>query len=268
MNKKHFLVIWSILLAGLLIGTFTDLQFSMRLFDRENGYAEFIDIMGMIPSLLLVELCCCIFSWYYRNDTWIFTCGILLTMIMGIVCVDEANRWLKMNIYLVAVLGLLLSLMFIAVFCFTKPQITEKQYVTARSIMLAALCIFLLTSGMKTLWGRRRFYTMDDPALQFSNWYVMKPFAINDDMRSFPSGHTSFSSMMLFVCVMDELLNLKINRKLAAVLTVLWTVAVMTGRIIYGAHFLTDTCVGALIGTVCVYNGLRKNESLSNEIRV
>ena len=32
----------------------------------------------------------------------------------------------------------------------------------------------------------------------------------------------------------------------------MYTFTVMLSRIIMGAHFLTDTCMGALIGIVCV----------------
>ncbi|MBR2544626.1 MAG: hypothetical protein IKE93_00510, partial [Erysipelotrichaceae bacterium] len=61
MNRKFFLIIWSILLAGLVIGTFTDLPLSLRLYDRNNVVAKRIDMFAMAPSMMLVEVCCCTF---------------------------------------------------------------------------------------------------------------------------------------------------------------------------------------------------------------
>ena len=256
MNKKIFLIIWSILLAGLVIGTFTDLPLSLRLYDRNNVVAKRIDMFAMAPSMMLVEVCCCTFSWYNREDKARFTAGILLTVLMGFLVVNEINKRLGMNILVVIVLGAVLAAGSYAVMMIKKPEISETQYAAVTNMMLSALLIFVITSGIKTVWGRLRFYAMEDPAAQFTSWYVIKPWGLNDRFRSFPSGHSSFSVMMFYMTAVIGMQNVKTNRSVMALIAVLWTVAVMWGRITYGAHFLTDTCVGSLIGTVCVYKGM------------
>lgn len=256
MNRKLYFIIWSILRAGLLIGTFTDLPLSLRLFDRSNIVARRIDMFGMVPSMMLVGLSCCLFAWYNRNKRKQFILGIMATLLMGFLIVNEINSRFGLSIPVEIVLGALLARGSLAVFYVRKPDISEKQYLTAANIMVSALLVFLITSGIKTIWGRMRFYVMTDPASQFTAWYVIKPWGISDSMRSFPSGHSSFSVMLFYLSMLPELLNVKINRKRLSALAVLWTACVMVSRIIYGAHFLTDTCTGTLIGSACVYFGI------------
>ena len=241
--------------AGLLIGTFTDLPLSLRLFDRNNIVAIGIDKFAMVPSMFLVELSCCVYSWHNHTDRMRFIVGIMLTELMGFLCVNEINRRFGMDMAMVIGFGTLLAFVSIAVIVKKRPDISEKQYVTAVNIMLSALLIFVITSGLKTIWGRMRFYVMDDPFRQFSAWYVIKPWGISDSFRSFPSGHSSFSVMMFYLASVLKMQKVKRSR-IAAVVAVIWTAAVMWGRITYGAHFLTDTCMGALIGSMCIYCGM------------
>ncbi len=255
MNRKSFLIIWSVLRAGLLIGTFADLPLSLRLFDRNNIIAKGIDEFAMAPSMLLVELSCCVYSWYNHKDRMRFIVGIMLTELMGFLCVNEINSRFGMDMALVIGLGTLLALASLVLVVKRRPDISETQYVTVVNIMQSALLIFVITSGLKTIWGRMRFYVMEDPVRQFTGWYVMKPWGISDSFRSFPSGHSSFSVMMFYLALMLKMQKVKHSR-IAAAVTVIWTAAVMWGRITYGAHFLTDTCAGALIGTICVYCGM------------
>ena len=46
-----------------------------------------------------------------------------------------------------------------------------------------------------------------------------------------------------------------IKRKIYIYPIIIWIILVMYGRIVFGAHFLSDTCAGAIIGTACVYWG-------------
>ena len=241
--------------AGLLIGTFTDLPLSLRLFDRNNIIAKGIDEFAMAPSMLLVELSCCVYSWYNHRDRMRFIVGIILTELMGFLCVNEINNRFGMDMALVIGLGTLLALASFTFVMKKRSAISETQYVTVVNIMLSALLIFVITSGLKTIWGRMRFYVMDDPVRQFTAWYVIKPWGISDSFRSFPSGHSSFSVMMFYMALVLKMQKVKRSR-IAAVVAVIWTAAVMWGRITYGAHFLTDTCMGALIGSMCIYCGM------------
>ena len=49
-NRLHFYITGGILLIGLVLGSFFDLQINQALFDRYNGFGLTISSFGMIPG--------------------------------------------------------------------------------------------------------------------------------------------------------------------------------------------------------------------------
>ena len=75
-----------------------------------------------------------------------------------------------------------------------------------------------------------------------------------DEFKSFPSAHTANAATMLLLGL-APLLQPRLRRYQKALVTFgfVWTAVVALSRILLGAHYLTDTAVGFLIGFLSVY---------------
>jgi membrane-associated phospholipid phosphatase len=260
MKKKQFVIIWIILALGMVLGSFIDLPLSLKLYDESNRIGIFMNFMAMVPSFILLEICCCVSSWYHRDDRQLFFLTALSCPISGILCADELYRRFHNDTVAVLIVGTVAGLMFLLVCAVVNPKISRRQAVIAESVMIAAAGIFLITATRKFIWGRQRFYSMEDPISQFTHWLKLSPIGFHDSYRSFPSGHTSFASLLLCAAAMPGIGDIRKRRILFLIIALGWLVMVMYGRIVYGAHFMTDTCAGALIGTFCVYLGTERIE--------
>lgn len=131
----------------------------------------------------------------------------------------------------------------------------EETRLTGRA-MIEALSFSLMISGsMKVIFGRSRPY-MNQGNMQF-NW-----FETSQDMRSFPSGHST--SAFAISSVLSE----RIRRPWATV--GLYGLATLTllNRMYDDMHWLSDTLMGAAIGTtIGIAVGKRVNKEAEHRSR-
>ena len=109
-------------------------------------------------------------------------------------------------------------------------------------LVMALLHPLFITTSIKLLWGRQRFVELGGDWSRFSPFFLpCRPLA----GESFPSGHVATA----FVCSPLVFLLARAGRKGAAaalcLLTIAWGVTVAYGRILNGAHYLTDTIFSA-----------------------
>ena len=112
------------------------------------------------------------------------------------------------------------------------------------AVLLAHALIhpLLITSGLKFLFGRLRFHQLPPGGAGFTPFYLPTPGLGG---RSFPSGHVASAVVLTPLVVVSWRER---RRGLAAVLasiTVVWGLSVAWGRILHGAHYLTD-CIFSL----------------------
>ena len=95
----------------------------------------------------------------------------------------------------------------------------------------------LLTTLLKLTFGRLRFHQLNPGYSRYTPFYLPRPGLGG---RSFPSGHTA-TSVVLFPAAL-VLWRAKERRPALRllVITLLWGLAVAWGRILHGAHYLTD----------------------------
>ena len=73
MKKKQFVIIWIILALGMVLGSFVDLPLSLKLYDESNRLGIFMNFMAMVPSFILLEICCCVSSWEPAREGLIYS---------------------------------------------------------------------------------------------------------------------------------------------------------------------------------------------------
>ena len=147
-----------------------------------------------------------------------------------------------------------------------------------RRLALFACIFFLVTylsdafvSSLKSYVDRVRFRSMNSAYGReiggfdyYTRWYEVKGYAAlfratplteyTDSFRSFPSGHTenaalSYSLILLIDCLQIERKDAKVA---LWVLPILWTGLTAMGRIVAGAHFMSDVLFGGTIPFVLV----------------
>lgn len=119
---------------------------------------------------------------------------------------------------------------------------------------------------VKSLWGRPRPYLLFEVSqTDFVNWWeagkgftikssldktaVKFPSDFNDYFCSFPSGHTSNASLILFLLpTLGELIpSLRKKRPLLILIGFAWVLFVAFSRLTIGAHYLSDVSMAATI---------------------
>ena len=72
------------------------------------------------------------------------------------------------------------------------------------------------------------------------------------EFRSFPSGHAILSMSMVFILQSLSFLSGKLKNKklILGIAGLIFSVIIMSTRMILGAHYLSDVCAGAVVSTV------------------
>ena len=249
MKKSTFLTILAVMTVGMVTGTFLDLQISEKLYNDRNFIANFMNLMAMVPSCIIMLYCAGVVNWFLRK-TKLYYPSMLLPLGAGVMAWREIGKWAGFGKPVWILLGAACGAAAIILFYLRKPEITKKQFIIAFMFLAATGCIVVNVELLKRIMGRRRYYSMDDPAAQFTPWYKLNPGADGDIFESFPSGHTSFSMLLTFLIYMPEMIKVNLGKRPATIIALAWVAVVMYGRIVYGAHFLTDVCMGAIVGLI------------------
>ena len=142
-----------------------------------------------------------------------------------------------------------------------------KQLWTALIVMTVIFVLALLPTGfvVKLIIHRPRYrYCVREGVTDFYNWWqtckeykeiidkklVIDGFLIDkEEFKSFPSGHSGTAAiMMMFLPYTSLFFNrMKGKETLMFYLGFAWTLLMMFSRMLVGAHFLTDTCMGAMV---------------------
>ncbi|MCA9517919.1 MAG: phosphatase PAP2 family protein [Myxococcales bacterium] len=103
----------------------------------------------------------------------------------------------------------------------------------------------LVVLAFKLGFGRIRFREMLEDLDQFSPWWI--PHGLTGH-ASFPSGHTFWSWVVLPIVALVP----PRRRVLALVAALAWPVTVALGRVVAGAHFLSDVLFASVVAVLVV----------------
>jgi membrane-associated phospholipid phosphatase len=255
MNKKLTLLILLIALVGLVASlTIYDLPISQALYSQHNLFGRFFEAFGELPGFLIGAFCfAALYELRGRRNKLIRTAvgigfGIAVVLICFIAIVNTAA-------YLDLAYSALLSTIAVVVaglLWFLAKQAAKTQPEALWRAALVGTILFVLTgllvNTIKIEWGRERYRSMTDPADQFTTWYEIQTRSIDNEYKSFPSGHSATAAVTLWITLLPTFIpGLKGREILLAAIAGLWTLLVMLSRIIVGAHFATDTLAGFLL---------------------
>ena len=243
----------ALLVVLLAIFSFTDLAISMAIFNIESGYGKFFEAWGELPGVLVAvfSLAALIIT---RDKTvkWKSVLSILgfgvLLLLFSMMGAFMPSMYLKLPMPVTVVL----AVCFIALSLFLASRVAPAQRAALRKAacigLLTFVCAIFIINIIKNIWGRPRFRSMTDPAAQFIAWYLPQWGAAGEEFRSFPSGHTANSCVIIWLTTLPLFIPaLRGKQKLLLAVSALWIVMVAVSRVIMGAHFASDVTVGAAV---------------------
>lgn len=230
---KYDVIPYVLASIALVVGAFYDYQITSFFYHPQSIYGVFFEQYALLPVLYLAMLTMGLL-WQRKKHI------LYLLLAQGVSLYLCQSLWISIVLLLVTI-----------AIAYKIPVNWRDKYLP----FLIFYCVVLFSSILfttiaKELWGRIRFRDMVNVE-QFCVWY--KPCGLSGN-RSFPSGHTT--TFTAIVCFLQcPYIIQKGNRYKA----LLWICVVMMplGRMIMGAHFLSDTAMGFIV-TYSFYLGYRE----------
>ena len=260
----------AVVLALLVLGSFVDYPLSAALYDASNPFALFFAAYGAIPAPLGSVAAGTLFVCGRRRDRKMAailqsTGGILLLLAGTLTACLMPTLYLPVPPVFPVGVGLALS---VATLLIVRrlAKGTDRAVITrvALAILLVLVCELAAVNLIKVWWGRPRMRLVaSHPEAYFFPWWqrgtplkepLLAAGVAADEFKSFPSAHTANAATMLLLGLAPCLKpRLQRYRKALTTFGFAWTAVVALSRIMLGAHYLTDTAVGFLIGFLSVY---------------
>ena len=250
--KKDVAIIAVVLCLCLGAGSFFDYQISSALFNIGSMYGRFVEAAGELPFELTASIAGVMLVRAVRPDSrgskWLAVLGILVNVgLTGYEIVSSlrvGGKLIAAQLVLTFVLAIVANLI-----VYRLTRTTEPDELTRWALMVLAVWVAqatILNVIVKPLWSRPRMRVIEvTPGLDFQPWRVIG----NPDkwsFKSFASGHTAHAVIGLMLAGLPAA---AFTEKPSRRRVVFWAAAVVAalvafGRIVIGAHFLTDVSCG------------------------
>lgn len=268
MKKVYWLII-GVALVLLALGTFWDVQIDELLYSPGSVFGQIFAVAAMVPIWFLVPIATGLMFGFLitqfpaLSNPWRIIC--LLLLLFGIYATCErmvemvGSRHLHGLPYNALLWMTILAFMgATALGAYASRRFPQAVFIAAFVGIAAIAGSRFILDHSKNLWGRQRFWTMDDPATQFTPWYLPQlPSAerraeMGDLIKSFPSGHSMGSISVLwlsmfppFIPACRKHLTGWVNGISIAALC-FWGCTILS-RMVLGEHFLSDVAISGII---------------------
>ena len=282
-KRYHLLIIIGVLLVGFIVGSFLDLRINEAIYSDGNHFGLIMASFGVYPcyaglafiggGLLATTL--------RRKDLaviWKIVSFVLSGAAYAMAIYLCGKEWPSTNGYNVPHLYwlsyLIAAIIFAGVYVgafFVCRKGSPKHLWIILMVMTAVFVIALLPAGfvIKLIIHRPRYrLAVRGGIVAFHNWWEMFPqykdfigkeafgqIITKEEFKSFPSGHSGTGMIMAMFLPFASYFFPKLKGKevLLFYIGALWGFIMMFSRLLVGAHYLTDTCMGSLICMVAYY---------------
>lgn len=281
-NLLSIIVVTSILLILVIIGSFLDLEISTNLSNQDSLFGKIFESFGQVLGFCMgsvggAMICAPLFKSQNKKNK-IFGAIIALVcffgfpyFIKGSISGKSGYSWYIGNTlgYFIAVI--ISTISYFASYYLIDKDVDKKILIKNGLIIILTLVVsvVLINYFLKFLAYRPRYRAMawDNALLNtkaigtsyYQNWWNFSFFKTpqwastldipKDYIKSWPSGHTSCAACVLtipfFTSVIKKPTKLKTN--ICFYVGVVYTFIVAFARIIIGAHFLSDVAWGYLV---------------------
>ena len=287
-KRYHLLIIIGVLLVGFILGSFFDLQINQAIYSDQDTFGLIMASFGVYPCYAgLAFIGGGFLSTPLRRKEMPLVGKIISYALSGVAYVMAiylcGKEWPSPNGYNTPQLAwlsyLIAAIVFAGVFVgafFACKKGDAKHLWTILLVMTIIFVIALLPAGfvIKLFIHRPRYRLAVRGGLtSFYNWWQMFPEYKNyisttenpiyvygievtkEEFKSFPSGHSGTGMIMaMFVPFASFFFpKLKDKETMLFYIGAGWGFLMMFSRMLCGAHYLTDTCMGSLICMITFY---------------
>ncbi len=264
MFKKHKIITLALIFGGLILfSTFYDLQVTQLVVNRSSLFGQFFYMFGELPGTFVGLSCFAILTTSYTKDIQkdreinIIFFG-LLTIIVGFAMSFQLIKYLKLELFSTLFIGLFISMGLI----YTTNQLSDEKKEQIRIYAWVGVLTFtlgiLISNLIKIVWARPRYRIFNGDDSLFRAWYISSGFTLDDNWKSFPSGHSAAATISLVYLYLPKVFDkLKGKEGIILAVCVTWISLVMFSRVVIGDHFMSDTLFGTGI-TLLIFMLLNK----------
>ena len=282
-KRYHLLIIIGVLLVGFIIGSFLDLQINQAIYSDGNHFGLIMASFGVYPCYAGLAFIGGGFlsTTLRRKDLaviWKIVSFVLSAAAYAMAIYLCGKEWPSTNGYNVPHLYwlsyLIAAIVFAGVYVwafFVCKKGDAKHLWTILLVMTAIFTIALLPAGfvIKLFIHRPRYrLAVRGGVTAFYNWWQMFPeykkyidtevfgqVITKEEFKSFPSGHSGTGMIMAMFLPFAAFFFPKLKGKeiMLFYIGAAWGFLMMFSRLLVGAHYLTDTCMGSLICMVTFY---------------
>jgi membrane-associated phospholipid phosphatase len=272
-NIKYYQAAIGLLIAlvFIIIGSFKDLAISQALVSINNPFAIFCEYAGSLPGYALLGSVGIFFLLNYDESegksskflAW--ACCLIFPLLAGSLYGIDVFATVIASRYLQAFCGVILVGAFdYLIFLVVRHGDKEKSYTVGLTILFASITVLALTYLLKKAGLRPRYLFLlseQGDLSYYRNWWdfdpsVMESFPDIDSsyFESWPSGHAALSALCVLYVLLCPL-NKTLRGKESYVLygTYLYCFLVSLGRVIGGAHFVSDVGFGAFFALLFAF---------------
>lgn len=253
----------AIAITMLVLCAFYDLSLSEEISNANSFYGALFAVIGEWPAYLTLPLAAVVL--FYNAKQCQGKKSIVYMIISGLICFGGLMFWNIQGEKLAEIpfkwgFAIFYSLIWTAVllYCgrFIKTETMQRLFKFAVFAITVVLVSVIIINILKLCWGRMRFRDMlaINSFDGFTGWYSPNGYR-KGDFTSFPSGHTASAANIFIITVLPMALgkpNVKLNYFLQAFCTI-FVVLTAFSRVVYNAHFLSDTVVGGAISYIVYY---------------
>ena len=281
-QRWHFLIVGGILLIGLLLGSFFDLQINTAIFDRYNGFGLVASSFGMIPGYATLSVFGgALIALTLKNKKFHVAWQVVF-MILALVMYGLSTYFLGKDVFSIngfyneklhpwlgcIIMGVVMAPCVYFGYWLGKKNENPKMWIII--LVLAAAMFMALVPGttlLKSIMHRPRYrIAVYEGYAPFHNWWqackeyntYIKTVGLpltKEEFKSFPSGHSCAVMCGLILATIIPMLNKNWAKYQVLFFYVAfgWGLVVMFSRMLVGAHYLTDTCMGSLLAVIFFY---------------
>lgn len=275
MKKRiAFITVGGLLIIGLILGSFFDFAINQALFSDRNPFGIIVASLGLLPGYGLIAFSGgSLLEVTYRSKQPVWLKAILYFLSFGglgcAVYFSQADFFSVNGFNIsgtgITILGYIIALVIhfgISVIGFFLSKYLKNEKAWIAILILSAALIIAMVPGvqvLKSLMHRPRYRTIQlgIPGIDFHNWW--EPFTgyksfitdeiTKEEFKSFPSGHAATSMLVPFFLMLLSYYvpKLKGKESLLFSLGFAYFLMVCFTRLLVGAHFLSDICIGGLL---------------------
>lgn len=250
------LIVFAILMTVLAFGQI-DYSFSNSIVSPDSAWAEFFNLFGEQPAFIALYAGILILFGARKRESkntlkTIITVPFMLLASFQIVFlpVNYIYEHTDESIPIFAwVIVAALSIAFCILGFYLAKKIDAEKFKKVRKygliLIILVVAEIVLVNVLKIIWARPRMRSMESMD-QFKHWYKINGPSNDNELKSFPSGHTANGFVAIaFVMFFNTVSKLKKNLYLG--FAVVWGALVALSRVVRGDHFLSDVLMSCLL---------------------